>query len=104
MKKNSIANVNIPRRKLVNLAKRYRLKELSLFGSVLSSSFGPDSDIDVLIEFSPNIKASLFDLVDIKDELESIFERNVDLVEKTGLRNPFRRRAILLNCEVIYAA
>lgn len=96
--------IEIPREQLIALAKRHDLKELAFFGSILSDRFGPESDIDVLIEFLPEVNASLFDLVDIKDELEAIFNRNVDVVEKTGLRNPFRRQAILSNYEVIYAA
>ncbi len=47
---------------------------------------------------------SLFDLVQMQEELKEIFGREVDLVEKAGLRNPFRRHAILVNKEVIYAA
>jgi len=97
-------NINIPQQKLIDLAGRYGLKELSLFGSILSDRFGPESDIDILIEFLPNTNASLFDIVDIKNELELLFDRSVDVVEKSGLRNPFRRRAIMANYEIIYAA
>src|SRR3990170_7530372 len=96
--------IAIPHEQLIELAKRHGLKELAFFGSVLSDRFGPESDIDVLIEFLPDVNASLYDLVDIKDELEALFNREVDVVEKTGLRNPFRRHAILSNYEVIYAA
>lgn len=97
-------SIEIPVEKLILIAKRHDLKELALFGSVLTDKFGSESDVDVLIEFLPNVRASLFDLVEIKDELESIFKRKVDVIEKTGLRNPFRRRAILENREVMYAA
>ena len=97
-------NIVIPRQELIDLARRYGLKELSLFGSVLHDNFGPESDIDVLIEFLPDVNASLFDIVNIKNELELIFNRSVDVVEKSGLRNPFRRRAILADYEIIYAA
>jgi len=95
---------DIPKTQLIELAKNHNLKELALFGSVLTAEFGTKSDIDVLIEFEPNAKASLFDLVEIKDELELIFKRKVDVVEKTGLRNPFRKKAILEKREVLYAA
>lgn len=97
-------SIEAQREQLIALAKRYGLKELAFFGSVLSDRFGPESDIDVLIEFLPNVNASLYDLVNIKDELEALFNREVDIVEKTGLRNPFRRHAILSSYEVIYAA
>lgn len=97
-------NIEVPQEELKEIAKSHGLKELAFFGSVLSDRFGPESDIDVLIEFLPDFNASLYDLVNIKDELEALFNRNVDVVEKTGLRNPFRRHAILSSYEVVYAA
>ena len=77
---------------------------MALFGSVLSDDFRPDSDIDVLVSFMEDAGWGLFDFVDMIDELKTIFGRNVDLVEKDSLRNPFRRQAILTGNEVIYAA
>jgi predicted nucleotidyltransferase len=83
---------------------RWKVTELSLFGSVLREDFGPQSDVDVLVSFSPDACGSLFDLVDMEEELESLFGRKVDLVEAVGLRNPFRRKAILESRRVIHAA
>lgn len=80
------------------------MAELSLFGSVLRDDFGPDSDIDVLVSFAPDAQWSLLDLVEMQEGLEKIFGREVDLVEREGLRNPFRRRAILNQRKVIYEA
>jgi hypothetical protein len=60
--------------------------------------------VDVLVDLTPDHSLSLFDWVDMIDELESMFGRRVDLVSKTGLRNPIRRREILDRAEVIYAA
>jgi len=77
---------------------------MALFGSVLSEDFRPDSDIDILVSFKDDAGWSLFDFVDMIDELKAIFGRKVDLVEKESLRNPFRRQAILAGNEVIYAA
>ncbi len=104
MSDNINIRIDVPTDKLVSLAKRHALKELALFGSVLTGNFTPESDIDVLIEFLPDYQASLFDIVEVKDELEAIFGRKIDVVEKTGLRNPFRRHAILGNNQIIYAA
>jgi uncharacterized protein len=75
-----------------------------LFGSVLRENFGPDSDVDVLISFEPEIPWSLFDWIDMVKELQAILGREVDVVEKSGLRNPFRRQTILTNRRVVYAA
>jgi len=83
---------------------KWRIRELSLFGSVLRSDFSSTSDIDILVEFEDGAGWSLFDLVDISDELKSELGREVHLVEKEGLRNPYRRREILDHREILYVA
>ncbi len=83
---------------------KWRIRELALFGSVLSEAFRPDSDVDVLVSFLPDSGISLFDMVVMTEELSEAFGRKVDLVEKEGLENPFLRRAILPSRKVIYAA
>jgi predicted nucleotidyltransferase len=70
----------------------------------LRDDFRPDSDVDVLVEFEPDARPSLFDLAEMSEELKEMVGREVDLVEKAGLRNPYRRRAILATAEVVYAA
>lgn len=75
-----------------------------MFGSVLHGDFHSQSDIDVLVTFAPDTKYSLFDIALMQEELKKIFGREVDLVEKAALRNPFRRDHILKNMEVVYAA
>ena len=97
-------NINLPQEKIVAFCKQWKITEFALFGSVLRDDFGPDSDVDVLVTLAPNCGHSLFDLAQMKEELKALFAREVDLVEKDGLRNPFRRHAILNNMEVIYAA
>jgi len=96
-------NIEIPKDKIVEFCQQRSITEFALFGSVLRDDFGPDSDIDVLVTFAPEARYSLFDLVTIQDELQSLFGRRVDLVEKAALRNPFRRHAILKSLEVVYA-
>lgn len=95
--------INIPKEKIQDFCKRWKIAEFSIFGSALREDFSPKSDVDVLISFEPDIPWSLFDWVDMIDELRGILGREVDLVEKSGLRNPFRRREILSNRQVIYA-
>lgn len=96
--------MEIPRDKIDSFCRQWKVKELSLFGSALRDDFRPDSDVDVLVSFFADARWSLFDLVNMADELRDVFGRPVDLVEKEALRNPFRRHSILSTRKVIYAA
>jgi len=58
----------------------------------------------VLVEFEPDASPSLFDMAEMSEELKEMVGRDVDLVEKAGLRNPFRRKAILDTAELVYAS
>ena len=98
------SRIEFPIDQVVEFCKRWQVDEFSLFGSVLREDFRPDSDVDVLVSFSPAAPWSLFDLVTMQDELHEIFGRPVDLVEREGLRNPFRKRNILSSREIIYAS
>jgi len=86
------------------LAKKWKIKELAVFGSALRDDFSSRSDMDLLVVFEDDAHFSLFDLVDLKDELEQLLGRPVDLVEKAGLTNPYRRAEILQTAKTIYAA
>lgn len=86
------------------LCRKWRVREFALFGSVLRDDFGPASDVDVLVSFEPGAGWSLWDLFDLQDELKALFGREVDLIEKEALRNPFRRHEILNTRRVLYAA
>ena len=77
---------------------------MALFGSILTDEFGPDSHIDVLVIFFDEAPWSLLDVGSMQEELERLFGRPVDLVEKDAVRNPFRRLHILLDKRDIYAA
>ena len=97
-------NIDIPEDKIADFCQRWKVVELALFGSVLRDDFRPDSDIDVLITFQPDAPWSLWDLFDMREELHQMFGRDIDLVEKDALRNPFRRHEILRTYKVVYAA
>lgn len=84
--------------------RKWRIREMSLFGSALRDDFGPESDLDFLVSFEPGTRLELSDLLDMKEELETQFGRPVDLIEKEVLRNPWRKREIMRTREVIYAA
>ena len=96
--------IEVPMDKIKDFCLKWKIKEFSLFGSVLREDFRPDSDIDVLVSFEETVSWSLYDVVKMKDELKAIFGRDVDIVEKGAVRNPFRRRSIMTSREVLYAA
>ena len=88
---------------IVSLCMKYKIVELSIFGSSLREDFKEDSDIDVLVRYAPRNKLTLIDEVHIIDELQIIFDRDVDLVAVDGLKNPIRRKNILESSELVYA-
>lgn len=95
--------INIPRNQIEEFCRKWSIKELAFFGSVLGDDFRPDSDVDVLVVFRDDARWDLFDHMRAEEELKQILGRKVDLVEKKAVRNPFRRHHILENHEVIYA-
>ncbi len=85
---------------------RWQITEFALFGSVLRDDFRPDSDIDVLVTFAPEAKRGLSETLQMKDELQIIFGRNVDFIVKAAIErseNWLRRKNILESAQVIYA-
>ena len=94
----------LPRKKITEFCKRWSITEFSVFGSVLRADFHSDSDVDVLVSIDPKAHIGLFEIAEMIIELEGIFKRPVDLVEKEGLRNPYRRSEILSTAKVVYAA
>jgi hypothetical protein len=97
------ANININREAITVFCKKWKIVEFALFGSVLRDDFAPDSDIDVLVSFDSSAHWSLFDFVEMREELKEFFGKEVDLVEKDGLRNPFRRHEIITTRQIVYA-
>ncbi|MBM4294402.1 MAG: nucleotidyltransferase family protein [Deltaproteobacteria bacterium] len=95
--------INIPQDQIADFCRRWKIKELALFGSVLREDFRPDSDVDVLVTFEQDGGFTFDNRVEMLDELAEIFRRGVDLVEKDTIRNPFRRHEILTTKEVVYA-
>lgn len=89
--------------RLADLCRRYHIRRLSLFGSVLRDDFGPDSDVDVLVEFEPGRTPGL-GIVDIEDELSGLFGgRRVDLLTEKSLHRLIRSR-VLESAQVQYVA
>jgi uncharacterized protein len=98
------AQLKVSPAQIAEFCQRWKITEFALFGSVLRDDFRPNSDVDVLVTFSPDPGWSLFDWVDMKDDLKALFGREVDIADKQGLKNPYRRHEILKTCQVIYAS
>jgi predicted nucleotidyltransferase len=80
---------------IIELCDNHQVKELYLFGSVLTDQFNESSDIDMLIQFNHIELLEYFDnYMDLKEKLEKIFNRHVDLVENQAIRNPIFRKVI----------
>jgi predicted nucleotidyltransferase len=88
---------------ITEFCRRWQINEFALFGSVLNDDFRPDSDIDVLLTFSPEQWLTLDNWQTMQTEIETLFKRKVDLVSKQYLKNPYRRHEILNTRQVIYA-
>jgi len=89
--------------KIKSLCIKHKVNKLFVFGSVLKDTFTNESDIDLVVDFE---KLDLYDYADnyfdFKDQLESIFNRPVDLLEEKGIRNPFLRKQIDNEKRLIY--
>lgn len=97
-------NLDVPMEQIAEFCRKWKIRQFSLFGSVLREDFRPDSDVDVLVSFQPHSTWDLLDMVDMRNELMALFGREVDFVEEGGLRNPFRRAGILFTRQVVHAA
>jgi len=89
--------------KIRQLCVKHKVHQLFAFGSVLKDSFNKDSDIDLVVDFD---KIELLEYADnyfdLKEQLESIFNRPVDLLEEKAIQNPFLKKQIDLEKQLIY--
>lgn len=99
--------IDIHKDRLTDLCRRWKVAEMAIFGSALRDDFGLESDVDVLVSFEDDARWTLFDLVRMEQELEALVRRPVDLVPRVAVEqseNYIRRKSILDNAAVIYAA
>lgn len=102
--------VEIDRAAIEAFCRKWLIKELALFGSILTDEFRPDSDVDFLVTFDepqPDWGPWMSRWLDMEEELQSIVGRKVDLVEKRAVErsvNYIKRRHILENQRTIYVA
>ena len=94
--------INIPYQEIEEFCKRHHIRKLSFFGSFLRGDFGPDSDLDVLVEFEPGQKVGFLRLAGMEIELSGILKRKVDLRTPAELSRYFRQE-VLDAAEVQYA-
>ena len=89
--------------KLKQLCEGFNVAQLYVFGSVLSNNFTPESDIDFLVKFSGVPLVDYFDnYMDLKESLETLFSRKIDLVKIQSLKNPILKRSIYRNKVIVY--
>lgn len=96
-----------PADRLEEFCHRWKIVELSLFGSALGDDFRPDSDLDLLVSFAPDAGWSLFDHARMERELTDMLGCEVDLVSRTAVEaspNWIRRQEILSTARALYAA
>ena len=99
----SEARISIPKDRNAEFCMRNRVRRLSLFGSVLREDFGPDSDVDILVEFKPGTRIGLIRLSGLEIELGNIVGRKVDL-NTPGSLSKYYRDQILTEADVQYDA
>jgi len=99
--------IDYDKEKLRDFCRRWKITEFSLFGSVVRDDFGPESDVDVLVTFAADVPWSLANWLTMERELEALFQRHVDLVERDAVLhsdNRFRKRAILSSAVMLDVA
>lgn len=94
------ARIQVSKDVLAGFCRRHHIQSLSLFGSVLREDFGPESDIDVLVEFEPGQVPGL-EFVRMKEELSQLLGRRVDLNTPKSL-SPYFRDVVLREAEPVY--
>ena len=94
--------VSIPRGRLAAFCRNRGIKRLAIFGSALRADFGPESDIDVLVEFEAHHTPGLLGIAGMELELSRMFGRKVDLRTPEDLSRYFRQ-SVLDEAQVQYA-
>ncbi len=98
--------IGVPMSAIAAFCSRWNVGELALFGPVLRDDFGPESDIDVIVQFKSERTPGLFGLVGMQEELAGLLGRRVDLVTRAAVeqsRNYIRRKAVLESARVLYS-
>ena len=98
-----MTQIDLNKDKLVEICEKHKVQELYLFGSILTDKFNDTSDIDILIQFRQMDLLDYFDnYMELKEELEKLFNRPVDLVENQAIRNPIFRKVVDREKRLVY--
>jgi len=93
----------IDRQSIADFCRRNHIRRFAFFGSFLTDAFGPESDIDVLVDFDPGREPGFFGLADMEFELSEMLGRKVHLQTPEDLSQYFREK-VVRTAEVLYAA
>ncbi len=95
--------IDLNKDKLIELCDNHKVKELYIFGSILTDKFNDSSDIDLIVDFKEVDLYDYFDnYMDLKEELEKLFHRSIDLLENQAIRNPIFRKIIERDKRLVY--
>ncbi|HWB20756.1 MAG TPA: nucleotidyltransferase domain-containing protein [Phycisphaerales bacterium] len=98
-----VNHINFPELRIGELCRRFGVKSLSLFGSILGDHFTSDSDVDMLVEFIPQSRIGLIGIANLQAELSQLIGRNVDLRTPAELSRYFRNE-VLAHAKLLHAA
>ena len=98
----TLHGIKIPRERIAAFCRANNIRRMALFGSILRDDFRSESDVDVLVEFKPNVRVGLA-FIRMQDELSAILGHKVDLTTPDGLSKYFRAR-VLHDAEALYVA
>jgi predicted nucleotidyltransferase len=97
--------LRVPKKEIAALCRKYGVRKLSVFGSAARGEMGPESDVDLMLEFDPASRTSLWDYPAMQDDFSALFDhRKVEFASPEILRNPFRRKTILPDLKTLYEA
>ncbi|MCX6619305.1 MAG: nucleotidyltransferase family protein [Acidobacteria bacterium] len=98
-----IGPLEVDEAKLADICGRYRVRQLSLFGSAAREEMQAHSDVDVLVDFQPEAEIGLLEYAGLMLDLSELLRRKVDLVSRRALK-PLIRDSILAEARLLYAA
>ncbi len=100
-------NFPLTKEEVIEFCQKWQITELALFGSILRDDFTANSDVDILVTFAPQARRSLFDLIQMRDELKQLLGRKVDVLTRKSVEqshNWLRKQNILNSARVIYVS